>query len=194
MYCSELLESLLDRYWANTKSMIFYRLFLPYCTYATATIYYFTTLLKDKQDSDGESDYIIYLKPVLTLMISPFWVYKMSIECMQLKSLKCRYFKSIWNWTDLVGLISTALAIFFSYEPFSIPMSLTRGIASLASMLIIVKFFDWLRLFESTAIMILLVKHTLIDIGHFMIVYFFALLMFGFPLVILNQNRSNDDG
>ena len=44
-------------------------------------------------------------------------------------------------------------------------MSSVRVFASLASMLIIMKVFDWLRLFEATAIIILLVKHTLIDMG-----------------------------
>ena len=72
-------------------------------------------------------------------------------------------------------------------------MSSVRVFASVASMMIILKVFDWLRLFEATAYIILLVKHTLIDIGYFMIVILFALLMFGFPMVILNQNRSSEE-
>ena len=57
----------------------------------------------------------------------------------------------------------------------------------------VLKVFDWLRLFEPTAFFILLVEQTLKDIRFFIILILLALLMFGFPFVILNQNRFDGD-
>ena len=57
----------------------------------------------------------------------------------------------------------------------------------------ILKTFDWMRLFAGTAIYVRLVKTTIIDIGYFMLLFFTSLFMFGVPMVILNKNRYEDE-
>ena len=82
-----------------------------------------------------------------------------------------------------------------SFEPIArYSPELNKAFASITSSLLTFKIFDWLRLFEKTAFIVILVKQTVIDIGQFMMIIFFAWLMFGFPMVILDQNRNfNDD-
>ena len=65
--------------------------------------------------------------------------------------------------------------------------------AAIASCLVVIKVFYWLRLFEYTAFYILLLKKTLIDIRIFMILLFVALATFGIPMIILNFNRGKDN-
>ena len=74
-----------------------------------------------------------------------------------------------------------------------ISMGILRAIASIASCLMILKVFNWLKLFEQTSFFILLLEQTLKDINIFIILIFLALLMFGVPMVILNQNRVKED-
>ena len=66
-------------------------------------------------------------------------------------------------------------------------------IAALTSMFLIIKLADWLRLFESTAFYVQLIKQTLLDITPFMALFFFALLLFTIPISILNLNRYKDN-
>ena len=81
-----------------------------------------------------------------------------------------------------------------SFEPMAFySPELNKVFASITSSLLTFKIFDWLRLFEKTAFIIILVKQTVVDIGQFMMIIFFAWLMFGFPMVILDQNRNIDD-
>ena len=54
------------------------------------------------------------------------------------------------------------------------------------------KLFDWLRLFETTAYIILLVKQTIIDIGYFMIIFVAALFMFGNTMYMFELNKRQD--
>ena len=86
----------------------------------------------------------------------------------------------------------TAFVIISSFKS-SISMDLVRAIASIVSCGILLKMFDWLRLFEGIAFYILLLEQTLKDISNFLILIVFALSMFGIPLIILNQNRTDEN-
>ena len=55
-----------------------------------------------------------------------------------------------------------------------------------------VKFFDWLRLFDKTSFYINLIGMTLSEIKYFLILVLLSLLMFGFPNLMLNLYRSPD--
>ena len=63
-------------------------------------------------------------------------------------------------------------------------------IAAFSSACKFAKLVDWLRLFEKTSFYVLLVVETVIDIGPFMLLFFTALMMFGMPVLMLNQNRE----
>lgn len=58
--------------------------------------------------------------------------------------------------------------------------------AALASCLLIIKIYDWLRLFEKTAFFIKLVEVMLKDIKWFTVLFFVALLMFGVPIWLID--------
>ena len=72
-------------------------------------------------------------------------------------------------------------------------MSSVRAIASIVSCGHCLKMFDWLRLFEGTAFYVLLLEQTLWDISDFLILILLALSMFGIPMVILNNNRTEEN-
>jgi len=74
-----------------------------------------------------------------------------------------------------------------------LPIELLRSMAAIASCTLMLKVFDWLRLFEKTAFYILLVEVTLKDVSSFLILLVTALMMFGVPMVMLNLNRDNDN-
>lgn len=97
----------------------------------------------------------------------------------------------MWNWVDSITLSLTTVVIICSFPVFAfLEIETLRSIASFASMLLIVKLYDWLRLFENTASYVLLTETTIADIRIFIILIVFSLMMFGVPVVILDLSRD----
>ena len=67
----------------------------------------------------------------------------------------------------------------------------SRVLASIFSFLLILKAFDWMRLFQSTGFYVMLVRETLNDIQAFMILLIAVIMMFAIPMLMLNLNRSD---
>ena len=135
---------------------------------------------------------------ILGLIVLVQWVYQVYNELVQFlqKDEKIEHFYSLWNWVDLVGLGGNLFIIIvgvFNDGETIISIESIRVLASIVSLCIFVKLFDWLRLFESTAFYILLVGETLSDIQAFMIILLCTLLAFGVPMYMLNMNREDDN-
>ena len=135
---------------------------------------------------------------ILGLIVLVQWVYQVYNEFVQFlqKDEKIEHFYSLWNWVDLVGLGGNLFIIIvgvFNDGETIISIESIRVLASIVSLCIFVKLFDWLRLFESTAFYILLVGETLSDIQAFMIILLCTLLAFGVPMYMLNMNRDDDN-
>jgi len=81
-------------------------------------------------------------------------------ECYQIFALenKLSYFTDIWNINDFISLSFTIIIIATSVEHNTvIAVENLRAMAAIASCTLMIKVFDWLRLFENTAFYILLV-------------------------------------
>jgi len=65
--------------------------------------------------------------------------------------------------------------------------------SAITSFSLILKTFDWMRLFDGTAKYVQLVKTTIKDIAYFMLLFMMSLFMFGVPLIILDKNRAEDE-
>ena len=72
-----------------------------------------------------------------------------------------------------------------------IPANAHRLLAAVTSCMLILKIYDWLRLFETTSFYIQLVSLTLHNIIAFSILFFLALLMFGIPISMINMGRTD---
>ena len=64
--------------------------------------------------------------------------------------------------------------------------------AAFAIFSMFVKVLDWMRLFDQTSFYILLIKQTIKDIAAFLGLLFISLLMFGIPMIMLNNNRTDE--
>ena len=68
-------------------------------------------------------------------------------------------------------------------------MQALRILAAFDSLFLVLKIYDWMRLFDSTAFYVQLLLSTLKKIGPFLLLFIVALLLFGLPISMLNQNR-----
>ena len=64
--------------------------------------------------------------------------------------------------------------------------NLLTVLGAFSSFTILLKAFDWMRLFDESSFYILLLKETIGDIKYFMILFMLSLFMFGVPLALLS--------
>ena len=169
-----------------------YKQFLPFITFAVLSVLQFMYMLNGHDETEKTMTGRDWLNLLLSTPIFVLWCYLVNNERKQVKdSVGFEYLTSLWNWIDMMNLSLTALVVVASFEPFAfLEVETLRAFASVAAFLLMAKVFDWLRLFESTAEYVLLIQETIMDTGVFIILIFFALMMFGIPMIILNENRD----
>ena len=113
-------------------------------------------------------------------------------EIKQLRGTSAKeYFKSFFNYVDLIQVMMTALLILnILLELDILPRELQIVLSSISSFLLLLKIYDWLRLFEQTAFFVKLVMATLSDIVPFMIVFDLSMSILAVPMAILNLNKN----
>lgn len=100
--------------------------------------------------------------------------------------MKLCYFKDCFNLLDLAGLLLSSTIIvlaLFSVEWLSFDQ--LRLMMCLASFSLMIKFFGWLRVFDSTSFYISLIECTVSDIKAFLLLSLIAMLTFALPLSML---------
>ena len=65
--------------------------------------------------------------------------------------------------------------------------------AAISSFAMLLNCVYWLRLLDQTSFYILLLGETILDISPFMAIFVLSLMMFGIPLLLLNNNGEMDD-
>ena len=55
------------------------------------------------------------------------------------------------------------------------------------------KGYDWMRLFEKTSFYIMLIEETIADVSPFLLLLIISLLMFGFPMIMLDLLDSGEE-
>jgi len=98
-----------------------------------------------------------------------------------------------WNWMDMPLILTTALILIAIVpQETMIEIDYLRPEAAIVSCLLLLKLYNWMRLFDSTAFYIKLVRVTLWDIRFFVILILTAVAAFGIPLIVLNLELSTD--
>ncbi len=92
---------------------------------------------------------------MLIAFILLFWLYFLYIEVKQMVAHRMKYFKSFWNWIDMISLslnIIYLISDLLLYEPGNM-----RNLSSIAILLMWLKMLYFLRLFAPTAALIRMV-------------------------------------
>ena len=106
---------------------------------------------------------------------------------------KCEFLKNLWNLLDITSLsLVFVVQIHTNFRLSSIEIEKLRVMAAMASFSLIIKLYDWLRLFEKTAFFVLLIGRTIRDIRWFLLLFGVALLQCGVPLSLLGLSRQDE--
>ena len=126
---------------------------------------------------------------VLTLAQLSYFVYFEIIQACA-ESKWYQHYDNFWNINDALWLsfgpivVVASIPTTFLIDPHSLVIMTT-----LTSFSMMIKAMDWMRLFYKTAFYILLIQETIVDISYFLLLLVMTLLVFGFPMIMLNMNR-----
>lgn len=103
------------------------------------------------------------------------------------------YFTCKANWVELSYLSFNIFVVCETMlsEP-TITVSNLTVVAALASCLMLLNAFNWLRIFDTTGFYIKLLEETIFDILPFILIFVLSLMMFGFTFYMLNFNVVNE--
>lgn len=198
-YSSKFVMKLLDHFWDEAQSMMIWHKLLPYIALVVLAIIYFHHSLSQEAEELRAADAgwltSRIIEKVIGISALPFLALSIRVEFKQMMSQeqKLDYFKEFFNWIDISGMLLTLAILFLTLLEIEwLSFGSLRLMASLATWSLLIKAYDWMRLFDSTSFFILLIENTLGDIKAFMVLLSIALLTFGLPLSMLDMDRSEE--
>ena len=165
VYSSEFVAYLLDMFWAQTQKKIILLHFLPYLIFVIVCVLYMYDTLSRKElgfKNDTPQEEKVYNKTTgsLTLLLLANVI---RAEILQLKGTGLStYMKSFYNYVDIVSIVLTLfLTSSTMLEVELLPIETLRMLAAILTFFLLLKMYDWLRLFEDTSFFVQLVQRTL---------------------------------
>eukprot|EP00347_Sterkiella_histriomuscorum_P008832 403343569 len=101
------------------------------------------------------------------------------------------YFTDFWNFSDLFSYTLCLLVVLFDRIP-SVPNSVNRPIASLCLIILWIKLFYFLRVFESTSRLIRMIIEIVNDMKNFLMVLTIGIIGFSGGFYILQQGLTQE--
>ena len=89
--------------------------------------------------------------------------------------------------------MSTTFIMFCQLANVGPALHIQRLIAAFVLLLLWLKVFDWLRLFNSFAFFIRLIRETFVDIGYFTLIFVAALSMIGCSMYMMQLNNISEN-
>lgn len=122
-------------------------------------------------------------------MLFPVLGYFFYVEIIQFIKDPSDYFKSFWNFSDLFSYTLCLLVVIFDRIP-SVPASVNRPIASVCLIILWIKLFYFLRVFESTSRLIRMIIEIVNDMKNFLMVLTIGIIGFSGGFYILSQGEE----
>ena len=200
LFQTDFLKSLTHEYWMVYLKKIIVRTLIPWVFYSALCLLYFTHTLHqnfEMLDSGAKFGWRAVGWTILVLVY-----YMLLIEVKQVIQEGADYFKSLYNYVDLLQYIGTIYVIvtnILDNHNTSLHLSEHHGASmsekrNLCAFVVISQgmkaIVDWLRLFDSTSFYVTLILRTFVDILYFMLIMLILLFYFGIAMYMLQLNAD----
>jgi len=190
LFRNELIKILITQ--QTYTRQIFTRIFIPYSIYNLLQFTFYSYVMKEEFYGDKWRNPWTRL---VGLLLVAFEILFVAVEVKQVKDLSLReYVRNKWNWIEILTIFgNTFILLQHGFKPFDISYSLLVSLASVAIMLLYMKLFYWLRIFEKLAYYVRMVSETIYDIAYFIILFVLCVFSFAHAVFVLNRNATVED-
>mmetsp|Transcript_220 Transcript_220/g.321 ORF Transcript_220/g.321 Transcript_220/m.321 type:complete len:252 (-) Transcript_220:468-1223(-) len=175
--------------WQGYYDAIFSQLFLPFLIYFASFLAY-TGYFAKNESSELSIPFILEIICIV-LFGKTFFTF-LILEIIQIKSNGFSYFFDMWNIIDISSLGINAFYVYAEITNF-FPGPELQVIASVACLLMWVKMFYWMRLFQPFSAFIRMITEIIKDVKVFLVMLLISLFAFANIIFVLNKNRIVDD-
>jgi len=120
-----------------------------------------------------------------------FICFYLFLEIRQIIHLRGEYIKSFWNMVDFISIILNIVIIALDMANYDIKN--IRPLAAVAVLFMWIKFFYFLRIFDTTQGLIRMIQEICYDMGAFTAILFVAVFAFSNSFLILARNGVNEE-
>jgi len=190
IFRNKAIDIIVNRIWSEQYPRIVKFVFLPYLVYATCFISYMTFYFKlEAKSTKVQSRWL--QSPLLGLCVI-YSCLQLYFEGRQLAKNPSEYFLSqgfIWNFLDLISsllVLSTSIVVLAALDIGDFILI----IGGMASFVIWLKIFYYLRIFRPTSSFIRMIVEMFKDIRIFLLIFFIGIFAFANFYYILDQGNS----
>ena len=191
LYSTELVQVLVEHFWTRYYAIIFFTCLIPFFIYFVLVLIYSSefVIFRPENIKEIESTQEIVIRIAIICLL----LYFASLDVLCMFRDGWTYLKDIFNWVDMFSILINVFVLIETSNKFDKDhVKIVRPIAALGVILMWIKAFYWLRIFTGTSFYVRLIRDTLYDIRHFLILFILILFTFGNALLILNQGRDDD--
>jgi hypothetical protein len=184
------IQALIDYKWPLAKEYTIKYLFLPFLVYLLAFVLYSNIFFGQIEVTDSvlRGDYAL---SILLLVLSAYFLLN---ECKQLYFNGLDYFKSFWNYSDLIPPILIITVVIVHYVKRDEPPHVLASVHSIACLLIWTKFLYFLRIFKHTGYFIRMLTDVVYDIRIFLLILLIMYFGFGEAFLRIAEQSEMEEG
>ena len=183
--------------WLNVKKKIQRKLLFPFLSllllFTVYAIYFVNySSLAPVADNDGVWGWIKLIFNYSNIgLLSGVLLYFLFVEAKQLIRDPGDYVTSFWNLSDLISYLMCLAVIVF--DQLGVPKTLLRPTSAICLIVLWIRMFYFLRVFESTARLIRMIIEIVNDMKNYLVVLFIGILGFTGGLFILQQGLTTTE-
>ena len=191
LFQSDFMQALAHEYWMGYLKKILWRAFLPWVLYSVFSLMYFSHVLRQGYTEEANSGEKVKWYIVGSLIMIQV-IYQLYIESMQVLHDGWDYWKSAYNYFDLLQYIGTIVVVSACFGNMNLLDA--EKMRTLCAFILLSQgskaITDWLRLFDQTSFYVTLILRTFTDIAYFLFIMVLLLVYVGVAMYMLHLNAD----
>ena len=191
------IQTLIDFNYPLVQTYLIRKLFIPYCFFIVSYLFLVFYCYEKRFETNA---FLLYW-PVMAVNLL-FATYYAINEIRQIINDGANYFKSFWNYIDLIPLFGIYLiafnslletVIYAAVQVERVDETEQRIVIAIVTLFMWLKFLYFFRFFDQTSYLIRIVVEVVIDMRNFLLVLLFMIIGFGNSFYVLSLGNSTDE-
>ena len=182
VFSIEIIKYIIIYLWSFYRKAIFLQMFIPFVLYFIWFIIYASWI----QNQDGDNYKIAKLVLIVIILIEI--VYNAVYEIIKLFYYKSKYFKSYWNYINIISLVINTVTVIWDLAHLN-----SRSLIPLLSTSVFIMWIKLIyfgRLFFSTAWLVRMIVSIIFDMRYFFLVFTVMVVAFSNSFYIISKNGN----
>lgn len=182
------IQLIVNYQWKIMKPQIILFLFVPFLINMLLFNFYCLFLFEDAKDNEGFHNTVYIYKFIVQILLLIFSIHTFYVEFKQITFHREAYLHSFWNILDLTVVVMAPIIVIMDLVDFD--NTKIRHLMAFCNLTFYLRFFYFLRIFDSSAHLVRTIIEITYDIRNFLFVFMVGVIGFGASFFILSNNNQ----